>query len=157
MILTVEDDEGATSIISKNIMINNPPQANFTIMPQKPVVGDLVKFDASKSDDEEDGKNLAYHWEINNNSATFSVVSPPRQIFDEKGMYWINLTVTDKNGAMSTKTAILEIAVPLSNESGRTFGGANGDGITSIVSPVTGALSWQVGRDPSVLGTETLG
>jgi len=112
VILTVEDDEGATSISSQNIMINNPPQANFTIMPQKPVVGDLVKFDASKSDDAEDGKNLAYHWEINNNSAIFSVISPPKQVYDERGMYWINLTVTDKNGAKGYKNSLLKINQP---------------------------------------------
>jgi PKD repeat protein len=86
VILVVEDDEGATNISSQNIMINNPPVANFTIMPQKPVVGDKVKFDASQSYDEEDGKNLAYHWEINNNSAIFSVASPLKQVYDEKGM-----------------------------------------------------------------------
>jgi len=112
VILTVEDDEGATSIISQNIMINNPPQANFTVEPQRPKVGDQVKFDASKSDDEEDGKNLAYHWEINNNSAIFRVISPPRQPFDEKGMYWINLTVTDKNGAKGYKNFLLKINQP---------------------------------------------
>ena len=112
VILTVEDDEGATNISTKKIMINNPPQANFTIMPQKPVVGDQVKFDASKSDDEEDGKNLAYHWEINNNSAIFSVVSPPKQVYDEMGMCWINLTVTDKNGAKGYKNLLLKINQP---------------------------------------------
>ncbi|MDQ1262980.1 MAG: hypothetical protein QG575_2161, partial [Euryarchaeota archaeon] len=56
-VLTVWDDDGAANISSRKIVINNPPQANFTIMPQKPVVGDLVKFDASQSDDAEDGKN----------------------------------------------------------------------------------------------------
>ena len=112
VILTVEDDEGASSISSKNTMINNPPLANFTIMPEKPVVGDQVKFDASKSDDAEDGKNLAYHWEINNDSAIFSVVSPPKQGYDENGMYWINLTVTDKNGAEGYKNYLLKINQP---------------------------------------------
>jgi PKD repeat protein len=112
VILTVEDDEGAANISSNIIMINNPPQANFTIIPQKPVVGDLVKFDASKSDDEEDGKNLVYHWEINNNSAIFSVVSPPKQVYDEKGMYWVNLTVTDMNGAKCYKNVLLKINLP---------------------------------------------
>jgi tetratricopeptide (TPR) repeat protein len=110
--LTVEDDEGATNIVSQKMTINNPPQANFTITPQNPVVGDLVKFDASKSDDAENGNNLAYHWEINNNSAIFSVVSPPKQVFDEKGMYWINLTVTDKNGARGYKNLLLKINQP---------------------------------------------
>jgi len=112
VILVVEDDEGATNISSQNIMINNPPVANFTIMPQKPVVGDKVKFDASQSYDEEDGKNLAYHWEINNNSAIFSVASPLKQVYDEKGMCWVNLTVTDKNGAKDYKNLILKINQP---------------------------------------------
>ncbi len=39
VILIVEDDEGATNLSSQKIMVNNPPQANFTITPQKPVVG----------------------------------------------------------------------------------------------------------------------
>ena len=112
VILTVEDDEGATSINSQNIMINNPPQANITITPQKPMVGDQVKFDASKSNDAEDSKSLAYHWEINNNSAIFSVVSPPKQVYDEMGIYWINLTVTDLNDAKGHKSILLKINKP---------------------------------------------
>jgi hypothetical protein len=49
VVLTVWDDEDAASISSQKIMINNPPQANFTIEPQRPKVGDQVKFDASRS------------------------------------------------------------------------------------------------------------
>ena len=112
VILKIEDDEGAISISSKNITINNRPHANFTIMPQKPVVGDLVKIDASTSNDKEDGRNLAYYWQINNNSATFSQVSPPKQVYDERGTYWINLTVTDRNGAKGYRNLLLKINQP---------------------------------------------
>ncbi len=52
------------------------------------------------------------HWEVNNNSATFSVVSPPKQIYDEMGMYWVNLTVTDKDGAKGYKNLLLKINQP---------------------------------------------
>jgi len=93
-------------------MINNPPRANFTIEPQRPKVGDKVRFDASASWDAEDGKNLAYHWEINNNSAIFSEVSPPKQVYEEKCMFWVNLTVTDKNGSKGSKNLLLKINQP---------------------------------------------
>ena len=112
VILTVEDDEGAVNISSKKIIVNNPPQANFTVTPQHPAVGDLVKFDASESYDAEDGRKLEYYWAINNNSATFEGVSPPRQPFDEKGMNWINLTVRDKSGAEGHKNVHLKINQP---------------------------------------------
>jgi PKD repeat protein len=111
--LTVEDDDRApSSICSKNITINNLPQANFTFEPPNPVVGDLVKFDASNSYDAEDGGSLMYHWEINNNSGIFNVVCPLRQVYDEKGFYWINLTVTDENGAEAHKNVLLKINQP---------------------------------------------
>jgi PKD repeat protein len=110
--LTVQDNEDATSTSSRNITINNLPQANFTITPQKPVVGSQVRFDASGSWDEEDGKNLAYHWEINNNSAIFNLASPPKQVYDEAGMYWVNLTVSDMNGAAGHKNYLLKINQP---------------------------------------------
>ncbi len=115
VILKVEDNDDTkreTNITYQNITINNPPQANFTITPQKPLVGDFVKFDASASSDVEDGTNLAYNWQINNNSALFSQASPPKQGYDEKGMYWINLTVTDKNGAEGHKNFLLKINQP---------------------------------------------
>ncbi|OPY53988.1 MAG: PKD domain protein [Methanosaeta sp. PtaU1.Bin112] len=107
--LTVWDDEGAVNISSQKIMINNPPQANFTIEPQRPKVGDLVRFDASSSLDAEDGTHLAYHWEMNNNSATFSQACPARQVYDEAGLYWINLTVSDTNGAVGHKNYLMKI------------------------------------------------
>ncbi|MGV8174452.1 MAG: PKD domain-containing protein [Methanothrix sp.] len=109
VILTLVDDEDATNSSSREIIINNPPQANFTNLPLNPVVHDQVKFDASESYDVEDGKSLAYHWDINNNSATLKEVSPPKQVYDDPGMYWINLTVTDKNGAKGHKNKLLKI------------------------------------------------
>jgi len=112
VILKVEDDEGATNLTSQNITVNNPPQANFTITPQNPVVDDLVKFDASASYDEEDGKNLVYNWQMDNNSATFSQVSPPKQEYEQKGSHWINLTVIDQNGAKGFKSMLLKVNQP---------------------------------------------
>jgi PKD repeat protein len=110
--LTLEDEVGATNASSQNIIINNPPRANFTITPPNPVVGDQVKFDASESYDSEDGRSLAYYWEISNGSAIFRVVSPPKLPFDEPGMHWVNLTVTDKNGAKGYKNELLKINQP---------------------------------------------
>jgi PKD repeat protein len=110
--LTVWDDEDAANVSSQKIMINNPPQAYFTIEPQRPKVGDQVKFDASDSWDAEDGKLLAYHWEINNSSDTFNQASPPKQVYDNAGMHWINLTVSDSNGAVGRKNYLLKINQP---------------------------------------------
>jgi WD40 repeat protein len=110
--LTVEDDDNTCNISSKNIIINNPPYVNFTIRPPNPVVGDLVKFNASESYDEEDGSSLQYYWEINNGSALFRAACPPNQTFDEPGMHWINLTVTDKNGAKGYRNKLLKINQP---------------------------------------------
>ncbi len=112
VILKIEDDEGAANLTFQKITVNNPPQANFTITPQRPKVGDQVKFDASESYDAEDGENLVYLWELNNNSAIFSRVNPPKQVYDEKGMYWVNLTVSDKNGAKGYKNLLLKINLP---------------------------------------------
>lgn len=112
VILTLEDDEGATNSSSRDIVVNNPPQANFTITPPNPKVGDQAKFDASESYDSEDGRSLQYYWEINNGSAIFYAVSPPKLTFEEPGMYWINLTVTDKNGAERHKNVLLKINQP---------------------------------------------
>jgi len=110
--LTVWDNDGVANSSIQNMMINNPPQANFTIEPQNPKVGDQIKFDASDSWDAEDGRNLAYNWVINNNSATFTQACPPRQVYDEAGMYWINLTVSDTNGAVGHKNYLLKINQP---------------------------------------------
>ncbi|HNY35477.1 MAG TPA: PKD domain-containing protein, partial [Methanothrix soehngenii] len=108
--LTIWDDEDAINISSQKITVNNPPQANFSIEPQRPNAGDLVKFDASASFDAEDGKDLkSYYWQINNNSTEYSGISPPALKYDESGLYWINLTVTDRGGASGSKRQLLKI------------------------------------------------
>ena len=110
--LKARDDMGAGNSSIQEIWVNNLPVANFTISPRNPVAGDLVTFDATLSSDAEDGQELLYYWEFDNNSATDVRKTPGRHEYPKSGYLWINLTVTDSNGAKDTKSIFLKINEP---------------------------------------------
>jgi len=63
--LTVIDDDGATSWITKEIFVANvPPVANFTWQPIEPRDIDDITFNASSSYDT-DGSIVNYTWNLN--------------------------------------------------------------------------------------------
>jgi tetratricopeptide (TPR) repeat protein len=110
--LKVMDDQGSENVSLLELMVNNPPEANFTILPEKPKAGDWVTFDASSSEDAEDGKNIKYYWEIDNNTATDTRRSSGKREYERSGIYWINLTVTDQNGAKGFRPYLLRVNEP---------------------------------------------
>jgi PKD repeat protein len=95
--LTVEDNDGAPNNITKKINVaNNPPVARFT-----PTVNGInVRFDASSSSDL-NGTIVKYFWEFGDGT------NGPGKIightYEKEYMtYKVNLTVTDRVGAINT-------------------------------------------------------
>ncbi len=112
--LTVTDNLGAVSSVTKNIIvseaINQQPVAVFTANPTSGTAPLEVTLDASSSYDP-DGSIMSYLWDFKDgNTGNGKTV---KHTFNVKGSYNIELTVTDNLGAVSsvTKNIIVSEAI----------------------------------------------
>ncbi|MCW7080506.1 MAG: right-handed parallel beta-helix repeat-containing protein, partial [Candidatus Methanospirare jalkutatii] len=87
---------------------NQPPIANFTYSPEKPVVNQPVTFDASSSYDP-DGKITAYEWDFGDGNVTNTTEEKIKHSYSEAGSYDVTLTVKDDKGAKNSTTKIITI------------------------------------------------
>ncbi|KXB00691.1 hypothetical protein AKJ40_00910 [candidate division MSBL1 archaeon SCGC-AAA259M10] len=107
--LTVTDDDGATSSVSKRISVgasNKPPVARFYYWPRNPSVNRCVFFSASTSFDP-DGHIAGYSWMFGDGTTergkfvTHSYTDP--------GLYPVRLTVADDDGARGSSTRTIRV------------------------------------------------
>jgi len=82
---------------------NQPPIANFTYYPEKPVVNQPVTFDASSSYDP-DGNITNYEWDFGDGNVTNTTEETINHSYSEAGNYEVTLTVTDDDGATNSTT-----------------------------------------------------
>ncbi|RLJ03071.1 MAG: hypothetical protein DRP08_03970, partial [Candidatus Aenigmatarchaeota archaeon] len=91
------------------------PAVIFSYLPEEPLVGDRVTFNASNSYDY-DGFIVSYTWDFGDENIT--VVSDPVivHVYVRSGVYSVNLTVTDNDGNSCSRrkyvTVTGEIRVP---------------------------------------------
>ena len=103
--LTVTDDSGAKSTITKKITVSNTvPTAEFFFIPEKASVGEKINFTDASSDD---GEIIAWHWDFGDGTA--SDKQNPQHSYKESGKYTVTLTVRDNDGGESTTTKTIEI------------------------------------------------
>jgi len=97
--LTLIDDEGAFNYTHKTIFIKNvPPVANFTYSPLYPVPGKKIIFNASSSYDL-DGEIVEWRWDFGDGSIADGMTV--NHTYLGEGVYTVNLTVKDNDGAES--------------------------------------------------------
>jgi len=87
---------------------NQPPVANFTYSPEKPVVNQSVTFDASSSYDP-DGKIMNYEWDFGDGNITNTTHEIINHSYSEAGIYEVTLTVTDDKGAKNSTTKMVTV------------------------------------------------
>jgi len=104
VILTVTDDDGATSTTTANKYVgNNPPVAFFAESAETVYTGETVSFDSSASYDS-DGSIVGFFWDFGDGiNATGMIVG---HSYSDDGNYTVTLTVTDDNGATSRISAV---------------------------------------------------
>jgi PKD repeat protein len=103
--LTVTDDDGGTGTLSKQVVINTPPVADFT----SSVLGQTGSFDASSSSDAE-GPIASYAWNFGD-GATGTGVKPSHD-YASGGTFNVKLTVTDGGGATDSVTKQVTVDAP---------------------------------------------
>ncbi len=109
--LTVTDDDGATDNCTIQITVNEPPNqapvANCQSNKTSGTVPLTVSFNGSNSSDA-DGNIVAYQWDFDDGSAIVNN-SQPTFTFTEVGVYNVELTVEDDDGA--TNNCTIQITV----------------------------------------------
>ena len=87
---------------------NQPPIANFTYSPEKPVVNQSVTFDASSSYDP-DGTIVSYEWDFGDGNVTNTTHEILNHSYSEAGSYDVTLTVTDDDEVTNSTTKIMMV------------------------------------------------
>ena len=90
----------------KIFKLGQPPIASFTYSPAKPVVNEMITFDASNSTDP-DGNITKYEWEFGDGNATNTTEKIITHSYALVGNYTVNLTVTDDDGAINSTSQIV--------------------------------------------------
>ena len=122
--LTVTDDDGNSDSVEYTVAVQaapespeappdepailQPPIADFDFMPESPLAGELVMFNASSSVDP-DGAIVAYAWDLNGDGTTDATEVISVFIFPSPGTYNASLTVTDDDGNTDTLTDTIEV------------------------------------------------
>jgi PKD repeat protein len=100
--LIVTDNNGTPDDAVKNLRINRPPTAAFTITPDPALINEPVAFNGSASSDT-DGTILLYEWDYDYDGVTFNVdatgAAPAAHPFPSVGVKTVALRVTDNNGS----------------------------------------------------------
>ncbi|MCD6473509.1 MAG: PKD domain-containing protein, partial [Thermoplasmata archaeon] len=105
--LVVKDDDNATASMRKAIIVANvPPKALFTFSPTHPQEKKKVKFDASSSFDR-DGSIVNYTWHFDDGTVLYGKIV--YHSFAKKGVYDVNLTVVDDDGARSWFISVVNV------------------------------------------------
>jgi PKD repeat protein len=86
-----------------------PPTATFTIIPQNPVVGETVTFDATASFDP-DGTIVKYVWDFGDETTSEEV--KPTHSYVSASDYTVKLKVVDDHGISSSNTTTLTVIAP---------------------------------------------
>jgi len=111
--LTIKDDDGAITNITKSITVKNvPPVAEFAYMPESPTDLDDVVFKSSSAD--ADGIIVNYTWHFDGSTAYGKMV---HYRFNESGIYTVTLIVRDDDGAIAeiAKSIFVRNIPPVAN------------------------------------------
>jgi len=110
--LTIEDNKGGVKVdhIEINVIDNNPPIAHIdatTVVGRSPL---NVEFQGSSEDT--DGRIISYHWEFDDTSILQNSTSSNQNTshtFIRAGIYIVNLTTTDNDGAVDSDLIKIEV------------------------------------------------
>nr|BAL54783.1 hypothetical protein HGMM_F20D08C04 [uncultured Acetothermia bacterium]BAL59862.1 hypothetical protein HGMM_OP4C498 [Candidatus Acetothermum autotrophicum] len=78
-----------------------PPVAQFEFTPERPKVGEVVRFDASESFDP-DGKIIKYEWDFESDGTIDAHGVTVEHIFSQAGTFTVTLAVTDNDDETGT-------------------------------------------------------
>tara|TARA_B100000579_G_scaffold430303_1_gene443441 strand:+ start:3 stop:1487 length:1485 start_codon:yes stop_codon:yes gene_type:complete len=125
--ITVLDQNGCSS--TENYTLNAKPIANFLISENQFFISENLTFFTDQTID----SNIdTWLWDFGDGNT--SNETNPSHLYKEAGIYYVTLTVTDKNGCIDTTTKKIEALYEYYSYTPNIFT-PNGDGINDIFSP----------------------
>ena len=112
--LTVSDDDGASTAVSRDIEVSNrPPVIDSFDVPAIGQEGTTIRFSASASDPADAANQLTYTWTVLE-SATGALIATLHgatvDFLPASGQYRVVLNVTDGDGGNATTSSLLNVA-----------------------------------------------
>lgn len=134
--LTVEDAEGLSHKRTIGISVtapqqNQPPMAVLSANTASGTAPLAVQFLGNSSTD--DKAITSYFWDFK--TGTTSTSTAPFYTFNQAGSYAVELTVTDAEGATSTKSITITVTAPVSNNPPGYYVSTNGSSSNNGQSP----------------------
>jgi len=96
--------------VDGTVKVVKPPVAAFTYSPSKPLVGEVVTFDASASTPD-GGTIVSYRWDFGDINVTTVSDSTITHVYSTYGTYNVNLTVTDSDGLSDSDWKLVKIYI----------------------------------------------
>jgi len=104
--LTIKDSNNQTATLTKEIVLNQPPKAAFTVSPTQGFAPLTVKLNASSATDP-DGSIESYHWASDDGQ---TATGPKAEFtFPQDGNYIITLTVKDNQEVMTSAQKTISV------------------------------------------------
>jgi PKD domain/Beta-propeller repeat len=130
--------------------VNQPPIADFSYSPEKPVVGQTVSFDASLSYDP-DGDIVSYEWDFGDETAGNGKTVDHE--FSWSDSFVVSLTVRDRENAVDTLTKTIEVS---EGENDLNFSITGGIGVSLVITNIgtedASDVPWLIRVDGGLLG-----
>ncbi|MHA2428302.1 MAG: PKD domain-containing protein, partial [Candidatus Hermodarchaeia archaeon] len=106
--LTVTDDDGLTATVTSiKTVLNRLPVASFTENATTMLTREVIRFDASGSEDS-DGSIINYLWDFGDETTAVGV--KVNHAYDDDGVYTVTLTVIDDDGATASTSAVKTVS-----------------------------------------------
>lgn len=104
--MRVREEDGDRRTVTKTIVVNGAPTANFSFSPSAPETGEAVKFTSSV--DDPDGDSVTLEWRFGDGAT--STATSPSHTYSSEGTYTVVLTATDEHGAFTTRTRSVTVS-----------------------------------------------
>ena len=115
--INVTDSNGLWDIEQKQVQVVQPhsPKAEFTVFPETANIGELVKFDATTSQQGWNGTNqmpiTKYSWDFGDGNKTDTTTPTIYHAFSSSGIYYPTLTVYASGGTPETDSITHRVVV----------------------------------------------
>ena len=98
--MRVRESDGDRRTVTKTIVVNTPPTADFSFTPADPMAGQAVLFTSSVND--ADGDTVTLSWSFGDGSTANG--ASPSHTYASAGTYSVVLTATDAHDVSTTRT-----------------------------------------------------